>query len=138
MWAVGGIRSSERAALPHDGEVDAVAYSPDGQTLATACPGRAVRLWNLTGVRPTVRAELDGPPGGARLLLVSPDAGTLVGVGEGPWVAHWDLRTGRPSAEWELPGGPVSAVALTPDGRYLGRGTADGAVEVYRVAEKRP
>jgi WD40 repeat protein len=138
LWALGGIRSSERAALPHDGEVAAVTYFPDGRTLATACPGRAVRLWDLSGVRPSVRAELEGPSGGVRLLLASTGAGALVGVGEGPWVAHWDLRTGRLVREWELPEGPVSAVALTPDGRYLGRGTANGAVEVYRVAEKRP
>jgi hypothetical protein len=38
---------------------------------------------------------------------------------------------------WELPAGRALSVALTPDGRYLARGMADGTVEVFRVAEKR-
>src|SRR5581483_8772143 len=72
------------------GEAAAVAYSPDGQTLATACRGGPTRLWSLAAPNPTVRAELDGPPGGARLLLFAPDSGTLVGVGESPRVVNWD------------------------------------------------
>jgi WD40 repeat protein len=138
VWALSRIRSWERAALPHGVEVAAVAFGPNGKTLATACRGGAVRLWDLAAVKPSVRAEFDAPPGGVRVLLVAPDSGALVGVGEGPRVVNWDLTTGRPVREWELPGGTTSSAALTPDGRYLGRGTADGAVEVYRVAEKRP
>ncbi len=137
LWALSRIRSRGRATLPHGGEVAAVAYSPDGQTLATACRGGPTRLWSLAAPNPTVRAELDGPPGGARLLLFAPDSGTLVGVGESPRVVNWDARTGRPVRTWELSGGPASCAALTPDGRYLGAGSSDGAVAVYRVAEKR-
>ena len=95
-----------------------------------------VRLWDVTAIKPTVRAELAAPPGGARLVLV-PDAGSLVSVGDGTRVTNWDARTGKPLREWDVPGGPAAGVALTPDGRYLARGTVAGAVEVYRVAEKR-
>jgi WD40 repeat protein len=124
-------------ALPHDGEIDAVAYTPDGRTLITAGRGRPPRLWDLTAVRPTIRAELSGCPDGIRALLVTPDGGTVVGVGDGPRVVNWDVRTGRPVREWELPGGPISGAALTADGRYLGAGGPGGMVDLYRVAEKR-
>lgn len=136
LWTISRLRSSQRAVLTHPGEVLALAYAPDGKTLATACRDGKVRLWDLTTINPKVRAEIAGPAGGARAML-APDTGTLVGVGDGTRVLHWDLRSGKLLAEWEVPGGPAMAVALTPDARYLARGTATGPVELYRVAEKR-
>lgn len=137
VWALSRIRSSQRAELPHGGEAHAVTYSPDGKTAATAGSDALIRLWDLTVIKPTVRAELPGHAGGTRLVLIAPDAAALVSVGTGGEVIHWDLRSGAPRRVWEAPAGAAASVALTPDGRYLARGLADGAVEVHRVAEKR-
>jgi WD40 repeat protein len=137
VWSVGGLRSWEKSSLPQGGEVAAVAYAPDGKSLATASLGGGARIWNLTGVRPLVRTEIAGTPGEVRALQFTPDSEALVGVCDGPRVIHWEARTGRPAREWEVEGGPASAVALTRDGRYLSRGSASGAVEVHRTSEKR-
>jgi WD40 repeat protein len=136
LWAISRIRSSQRAVLAHPGDVDALAFSSDGRTLATACRDGVLRLWDATAINPTIRATFAGPAGGARALL-TPDAGTLVGAGDGTRVPHWNLQTGKLLREWEVPGAPATSVALTPDGRYLARGTATGPIELYRVAEKR-
>jgi WD40 repeat protein len=136
LWTISRIRSSQRAVLTHPADVGSLAFLPDGKTLATGCRDGSIRLWDLSAIKPVVRAEIAGPSDGVRVLL-APDPGTLVGVNDGTRVLNWDPRGGKVLREWEVPGGPASGVALTPDGRYLARGTASGAVELYRVAEKR-
>jgi WD40 repeat protein len=138
LWALSRIRSWERAVLPHPGEVTAVAYSPDGKTVATACLDGAIRLWDPTAIKPTPRAEFREHQNGLRLLLVSPDSRTLISVSDGPRAVNWDLHTGQLLREWQVPAGRVAGVALTPDGRYLATGAVDGAVAVHRIADKRP
>jgi WD40 repeat protein len=135
LWTLSRIRSSQRALLQHPAEVVAVAYFPDGKTLATACRDGVVRLWDVTAIKPAVRSEIIAPAGGIRALL-APEHDLLVGVGDGTRVLNWNQR-GALLREWEVPGDPAAAVALTPDGRYLARGTGHGPVELYRVAEKR-
>lgn len=135
VWALSRIRSWERVKLPHTGEVTTLAYSADGKTLATAGPDGVIRLWDPTAFKPAPRAELKGAPGAIHALLTTPNA--LISISDGPRVTHWDVIAGKPLREWEVPGGPATAVALTPDGRYLAAGNASGTVGVYRVAEKR-
>ena len=136
VWTLSRIRSSLRATLPHPADVDAVAYLPDVKSLLTACRDGRIRLWDLSAVNPPVRAEFAGHPGGTRqLVLASPDL--LVGISDGSSVLNWDLRTGALVAKWDVPGGAGTSAALTPDGRYLARGSTSGLVELFRVAEKR-
>ena len=137
LWTLGRIRSTERAVLSHGGEVNALAYAPDGKTLATASQDGAIRLWDLTAIKPSVRAELRGHTGAVRALLIAPGADTIVSVGDDLRVRNWSFGSGTQFREWEVSGRPATRVAFTPDGRYMAKGTADGTVELFRVAEKR-
>lgn len=137
VWSVGRIRSTERAVLPHTNEVNAVAFGPDGKTLATASHDGIIRLWDLTALKPTVRAELKGAAGPVRSVLVLADGDTLVSAGDDLRVRNWSVRAGKPVREWEVPGKPATRFAFTADGRYMAKGEAGGAIEVFRVAEKR-
>lgn len=136
IWALNRIRPGQQMSLPHGGEVHTTAFSPDGCTLASSGRECVIWLWDVTAAKPTVRARLDGHPGGTNLVQFTSDGDTVVSVG-GNEVKNWSPRSGRLRAAWSLPSGAASCFALTVDGRYLARGDSKGVLELFRVAERR-
>ena len=75
----------------HGGEVSALAFAPDGRTLASA--SRTVRLWDLASGAETRR--LAGHNGPVNALAFAPDGGTLASAGDDKTGAPPDLASGR-------------------------------------------
>ena len=144
IWANGQRRNPSRIAPGFDDVVFAVAFSPDGRTLAIARGagepsqryGR-IELWDTeTGALRHVIKGFDGP---VRSISFSPDGQTLVSassefrsskiqekahsrdglvVGELKW---WDANTGELKHKLTLPGEGNSSLHATysPDGQKL-------------------
>src|SRR4051794_26983350 len=105
--------------------VTALAFSPDGMTLATAGPGHDILLWELGGTGPE---RLTGAAGGVQTLAFSPDGATLASAGTPEMVVLGDLAAGRGSRSLtpKLPAGvPVCALAWMHNGNLLAAGTGD-------------
>ncbi|MEO0948792.1 MAG: AAA-like domain-containing protein, partial [Cyanobacteria bacterium J06641_5] len=68
--------------------VTATAFSPDGQTLATASDDATVRLWNLDG---TPQVTLKSHPGPVRAIAFSADGRWLATAGTGAEVHLWQV-----------------------------------------------
>jgi WD40 repeat protein len=98
--------------------VMALAFSPDGQTLAaTTNLDATVILWDLAKGRE--RMVLRDQSRGQRIAF-SPDGRHLASAGkEEPSIILWDIQTGSPGLRLKVPRGPVSAVAFSPDGAFL-------------------
>jgi tetratricopeptide (TPR) repeat protein len=105
----------------HPGFVLAVAFSPDGKSLATGCSDKTMRLWS------TATGEPIGPPlpQSAVVLSVafSPDGKTLLAGCNNHVARLWDATTGQPVGP-PLPhpatlSGGTTRVAFSPDGRFL-------------------
>jgi WD40 repeat protein len=120
--------------------VNAVAFAPDGHTLAAVgdAPRPVERLWDLGTEGVT---DLPGHTGHVYGLAFSPAAALLATASEDGTVRLWDLASGGAAARTIGPGpfgGPVRAVAFTPDGRYLATANANGTVYLLRVAPPGP
>ena len=74
-------------------EVNSLAFSPDGERLASAGGDGAVKVWNSkTG---KVIQTLDAHPDAAFSVAFHPDGKHLASVGADEQVKVWDLTTGR-------------------------------------------
>ena len=80
------------AVVPTDAR--ALAFTPDGQLLATA--GGPVSLWGLGTERPI--RTFKGPTGLVRSIAVSPDGKTMATAGGDGVVTLWDVAKGEPLA----------------------------------------
>ncbi len=118
--------------------VSALAFSPDGRTLAAGDYGQDVRFWDAaTGrvARPPIAQA-----GIAFSLAFSPDGKTLAAGTVEPMngARLWDLETGRPIGEPMPHANWVVGVEFRPDGRALLTRSNDATARLWDARTARP
>ncbi len=114
------------------GGVGAVAFSPDGGTLASAVLslGPVVVLWDVAAGKPKVTLR------GRKVitcLAFRPDGKMLATGDEEGTIRLWDVATGKVAGILHGHTDWVGAVQFTPDGRTLASGSTDGTVRLWDV-----
>jgi len=118
-----------RTFAGHSSEVNSVAFSSDGQTLASGSHDTTIKLWNpFTG---ELIRTLTGHSDDVRSVTFSPD-GQLLASGSFEALNLWHVDTGELLCTLNETQA-VSCVAISPNGQLIGSGSGNGTIEVWSV-----
>jgi WD40 repeat protein len=131
----GGTRAQDRPVVfpqtGHSQGVYALAFSPDGNILASGAADNTVKFWEVASRR-EIRSLGPGLP--AVAMAFSPD-GRRVAVGLlDHTIKLIDAATGSETGMLTGHSGLVGSVAFSPDGRVLASASEDGTVKLWDTA----
>ncbi|HPH96485.1 MAG TPA: hypothetical protein PKW33_20875 [Anaerolineaceae bacterium] len=130
------IASSQAVLAGHKAEVNALAFSPVGQWLASAgSSDQSIRIWNtMTG---ECQHHLMGHFDAVNSLAFSPDGGLLAsggGIYKGMdfTIRLWSVQDGRSKTIIDRHINMVTKVLFNPAGTLVASASADGSVRLWR------
>ena len=116
-----------------------VAFSPDGNRIASGSDDDTVRLWDADTGQP-VGQPLTGHTDAVISVAFSPDGNRIVSGGADNTVRLWDARhrpTDRPAAHRPHEH-RCRSVAFSPDGNRIASGSADSTVRLWDADTGQP
>jgi WD40 repeat protein len=132
LWDTAATDRAEGTAVAvlggHSGLITHVAFSPDGQFLASASADHTVKLYAIAGKELT---PLRGHAGSVQHVAFSPDGERLASAGMDGVVRLWDTATGKNVATLGSHRAPVARVAFSPDGQQLATASLDKMVKLW-------
>ncbi len=122
--------------LGHLHSVESIAFSPDGNYIASASFdgfNNTARLWNVkTGKRIPIR---NTHPKGINLVVFSLDGPTFATVGADDNTTYlWDSKAGNQKITLTGHTKQVSCIAYSPDNKTIATGSYDGTIRLWDAA----
>ncbi len=112
----------------HLGAVGAIAFSPDGKTLASGSRDQTIKLWDLT--TQNLITTMAGDGSAIWSVNFSPNS-TDLAAGSYYWrILEWNVETGEAYIPLQHQGA-VWSVEISPDEQRIASGSSDGTVKVW-------
>lgn len=111
--------------------VNALAISPDSNTLASASDHKIVKLWDLNTQK--VLASLSGHSQAAKSVAFSPDGKILATASDDKTIKLWQIETLEEICTLLGHSHAVKSVAFSPDGQILASGSWDKTIKLWDV-----
>jgi WD40 repeat protein len=114
-------------------EVTSVAFSPDGQILASGSGDHTVKLWSISDG--SLVRTLNGHSNAIATVTFSSD-GQILASGDGDGIIKlWRVSDGSLVKTLSVHTKEVSSVTFSPDGQILASASRDHTVKLWRVSD---
>lgn len=114
-----------------------LAFSPDGQTLATGYSNGLIKLWQTGKSFGSPLVEYQGHNNLVCALVFSPDGKVLVSGSADGTIRLWEPQSGFCMAVLKKENHTIYSLALSPDGNWLVSGGSDQHINIWEVATGR-
>jgi WD40 repeat protein len=128
--------SSEKVVVAGKGDLQELALSPDGHTLAGSEPyGARIWRWDLRDGR-SLGQPLVGHTARIPSIEFSRDGQILVSAGWDGRLAFWDVARSQPLRLRRAHNGEITTAVLSPDGTTVATGGGDSSVRLWNLARR--
>ena len=115
--------------------VYALAYSPDGKTLASSGNAATVQLWDTE--KHTIKKSLIGHRDSVVAVSISSDGQLLASGSDDTTIILWNLATAEKIASLKKHKGSLISLVFSPDGKFLVSSDDQNAVLIWDVATEK-
>lgn len=114
----------------HDDNIESVAFSPDGRTIATGSEDRSILVWMLpqTTVAQWTAHEFD-----VRRVIYAPDGTWLASAADDGTIRTWNAETGAMLTSINAHNGSIRSLGVSPSGSLIASGGEDGFIRIWKA-----